>query len=435
MAHIMGLVEDEAASVKSALSACLRVCDDATILPQAHRSVESNAFKNVCMRFDGNQPNLEADAFSPNWFSGVSALSVPIELAESLLSDSSKRAECLEKLVASIPSEMEGAEVQVGPELDGDEHDRDAKPWTAGFDSHSCCVGLYSAQQSRTPDASCEGMHRIHNAYFLVCKAGGGVAAQTFHSRLCGALGKGLSLDDALKGSAQPGARGLRRVSFAAQRNRARILEMAARAIGFHAVDTIGDNASPVDVPYRQAIVQLNVHTNVLREIHGPHGRQIWQYASGCVDAATSQGIVSSSNAQEGFLMLTDSNGGFKLNLRNRAMNCVPFSSVRIASNKDTVMRAAELHKRAAASQREAHPDDQWVRQRFGWKCKSGAQATRLEPPALWGTYASEEFVTAFGRELGLQTCRVVRLVPEIVAISGTEAAKLRAATRHITKH
>lgn len=435
MAHILGLDEEEAATVKPALATCLRVYDDAIILPQGHRSVESNAFKNVVMRIDGTEGKLTADAFSPNWFAGVSVLSVPTAVAEPLLRDSRKRSEALRKLVEAIPSEMEGADVTVGPELDGDEHDRDVKPWIAGFDSPSCCVGLYSAQQSRSPEAGLTGMHRIHNAYFLLCKAGGGLAAQTFHSRLCTALGKGQSLDQALKEGSSPGPQGLRRVGLAAQRNRGRILEMAARAIGFHAVDTIGDSASPPTNPYRQAIVHLNVHTNVLREIQPVNGRAMWQYASGCVDAAASQGLVAASNLHEGFVMLTDSDGGFKVNLRNSAMNCLPFASVRIATNRDTVMKAADAHKRALDTGAAAHPDAQWVRDRFAWKePRSVAAGVHLEPPALWGTYASEEFVTAFGRELGLSSCRVVKLQPEVVAIAGTEAAKLRAAVRHVQK-
>lgn len=435
MAHILGLDDDEAALVKPALATCLRVYDDAIILPQGHRSVESNAFKNVVMRLDGTEPKLVSDVFSPNWFAGVSVLQVPADVAEPLLRDPRKRSEALQRLVAAIPSEMEGADVTVGPELDGDQHDRDTKPWVAGFDSPSCCVGLYSAQQSRSPEAGLTGMHRIHNAYFLVCKAGGGLAAQTFHSRLSTALAKGQSLDEALKEGGNPGPQGLRRVSLAAQRNRGRILEMAARAIGFHSVDTISDNASPASHPYRQAIVQLNVHTNVLREVLPLNGRAMWQYASGCVDATMSSGLVAASNLQEGFVMVTDSDGGFKVNLRNSAMNCLPFASARTASNRDMVMTAAAAHKKAIETGREAHPDAQWVRDRFGWKEAKGAVAgVQIEPPALWGTYASEEFVTAFGRDLGLSSCRVVRLQPEVVAIAGVESAKLRAATRHVQK-
>ena len=435
MAHILCLDEEEAANVKPALASVLRVYDDAIILPQGHRSLESGSFKNVAMRLDGAEPKLAADVFSPNWFSGVSVLQVPEDVAEPLLRDQRKRSEALQRLVEAIPSEMEGSDVQVGPGLDGDGDDRDTAAWEAGFDSPSCCVGLYSAQQSRSPEAGLTGMHRIHNAYFLVCKAGGGLAAQTFHSRLSTALGKGQSLDEALKAGSSPGPQALRRVSLAGQRNRGRILEMAARAIGYHAVDTIGDNASPASHPYRQAIVQLNVHTNVLREVQSSNGRAMWQYASGCVDAAASSGLVAASNLQEGFVMLTDSNGSFKLNLRNSAMNCLPFASARTASNRDTVMRAADAHKKAFEQGCEAHPDAQWLADRFGWKEARGvASSVHIEPPALWGTYSSEEFVTAFGRELGLSACRVVRLQPEIVAIAGVEAAKLRAATRHVQK-
>ena len=120
--------------------------------------------------------------------------------------------------------------------------------------------------------------------------------------------------------------------------------------------------------------------------------------------------------------MLTDSDGGFKVNLRNQAYNCLPFASTRIATNRDTVMKAADAHKKSIESGQSAHPDAQWVRDRFAWKEPKGS-LVYLEPPALWGTYASEEFVTAFGRELGLSACRVVRLQPEIVAVAGTEAS------------
>ena len=57
-----------------------------------------------------------------------------------------------------------------------------------------------------------------------------------------------------------------------------------------------------------------------------------------------------------------------------------------------------------------------------------------IEPPPLWGTYESEEYVTAWGRELGVSACRVMRLQPEIVAIAAVEPAKLRAAAKHVQK-
>jgi hypothetical protein len=249
MARVLGL-EEVSPGLKSALGSCLRVYDEAVVLPQAHRSTESGGFKNVAIKLSGTEGELTSELFSPNWFSGVSALQIPTDIAEPLIKDPRKRATALAKLVALIPSEMEGAEVQVGPELDGDEHDRDTAPWEAGFDSPGCCVGLYSAQQSRAPDLQVNGMHRIHNTYFLVCKAGGGAAAQTFHSRLVAALGQGRSLDECLKQGESPGPQGLRRVSLAAQRNRARILELAARAIGYHACCA---RPSPADGTTRRA--------------------------------------------------------------------------------------------------------------------------------------------------------------------------------------
>jgi hypothetical protein len=390
--------------------------------------VSLSGFKNVAIKLSGTESELAPELFSPNWFSGVSALSIPADIAESLLKDPRKRASALAKLAEAIPSEMEGAEVQVGPELDGDEHDRDTNKWVAGFDSPGCCVGLYSAQQSRAPESQTHGMHRIHNAYFLVCKAGGGAAAQTFHSRLTAALSQGRSLDECLKQGESPGPQGLRRVSLAAQRNRARILELAARAIGYVGVDTIGDNAATPEHPYRMAITTLNVQTNVLREATGGH----WHYAAGCVDAASSQGLLSASNPHEGFVVFTDSNAGYKINLRNPAYNCLPFSSQRIGCNRDAVMRAADAHKKAIAGVESAHPDAQWVRERFAWKAKQ--VGVDIEPPPLWGTYDSEEYVTAWGRELGVSACRVMRLQPEIVAIAAVEPAKLRAAAKHVQK-
>ena len=405
------------------------MCEQAVILPQAHRSVESGGFKGVSMKLSGQEGELSADMFSPSWFAGVSVLAVPPEIAQPLLNNPRKRAAALAKLNEAIVSEMSGADVQVGPELDGDESDRDVAPWEAGFDSPGCCVGLYSAQQSRAPDAGIYGMHRLHNAYFLVCKAGGGLAAQTFHSRLTSALKKGRSLDECLKDGNEPGPQALRRVSLAAQRNRARILAVAAKAIGYVGCDTISDNAAPAGHPYRMAIPAINIHTNTLREIEGV-STSTWHYAAGCVDGGISQGLLSSSNPKEGFLLFTDSNGGLKPQLRNAAYNCLPFASVRLASNRDAVMKAADAHKRALERQTVAHPDSEWVRERFAWRAKS--LGVDLEPGILWGTYGSEEFVNQWGRELGIATCRVMRLQPEAVSIAAVEPAKLRAASKHV---
>lgn len=255
-------------------------------------------------------------------------------------------------------------------------------------------AGLYSAQQSRSPDPTLDGMHRAHHVYYLVCKAGGGIAAQTFHARLASALGKGTSLDDCLKTGSNPGPQALRRVGTAGQRNRARILLVAAECLGLDAhVDTVSDSASSLSKAHRMAVVHLNAHTNALRELEVAAVRPSWYYSAGCIDSAISQGLIAPSNPQEGFVVCTDANGGLKVSLRNPAYNFLPFSSVRIASNRDAVMRAAEAHKAALATGSTAHPDGSWLRERFAWKSTQRSK-TDLEPPCLWGAYASEAFVT-----------------------------------------
>lgn len=429
MARVYGLDEEQCtSSLRQQLQNSLRLYDECVVLPQAHRSEESGGFKNVALRLSATESDLSPEIFSGAWFSGVSAAMVPSEIAEALLKNPSKRAAALKRLAAAIPSEMSGADITVGPDLDGDEHDRDVRPWTPGFDGPGCCVGLYSAQQSKSPEIGKKGLSRTHHVYFLVCKAGGGLAAQTFHARMQSALQKKLSLDDALLSGTDPGPQALRRVSMAAQRNRGRILCLAAEALGFHTIDTIGDNASPTGNQYRMAITQLNVHTNVLRRVEDASSRQpVYHYAGGCVDALTSQGLVSASNAAEGFILFTDSNGEYRINLKNGAHNTLPFSTLRIKSNKNAVMEAASQLKAHGSA---AHPDSQWIADRFAWTAKDFGFP--IEPPPLWGSYASEEFVTAWGREIGVSSCKMVRLSPEIVALAATEPSRLRAAARHV---
>lgn len=428
MARVFGLDEEHCtAQLRQALQNNLRLYDECIVLPQAHRSSESGGFKNVALRLSGTEADLSPEVFSPNWFGGVSAAIVDSKIAEQLLKDPAKRAAALKRLAAAVPSEMESSDVTVGPELDGDPHDRDIKTWVCGFDGPGCCVGLYSAAQSKAPEVGMQGLNRSHHVYFLVCKAGGGIAAQTFHARICAALGKGQSLDECLANGNEPGAQALRRVGMAAQRNRGRILVLAAEALGFHTIDTIGDNASPEGNQYRVAVTQLNVHTNVLRKLDESSGSGTYHYAAGCIDVTTSHGLIASSNVSEGFVMFTDSDGGYRINLKNGAHNTVPFATVRLQGNRDIVMKAADLHKKSGS---RAHPDSEWIRERFAWKAKNFG--IDMEPPPLWGSHASEEFVTAWGREIGVSNCKVVRLQPEMVAIAATEPAKLRAAAKHV---
>lgn len=420
--------------LRSELQSVLRVCDEAIALPGASRSAESGAFKNVVFRLSGADSELNGEIFSPNWFAGVSAVVVPSEMAEVLVRDPAKRQAALRKLVAKIPSETADSDVQVGPELDGDETDRDKTGWVAGFDSSSCCVGLYSARQSRSPETGIDGMNRMHSAYYLVCKSGGGVAAQTLHSRLIAALQEGKTLDECFQENGSPGAQALRRVSMASERNRARILAMAAEAMGFaHGLDTISDNAASHSAPHRGCIPTVSVTYNSLRKVDGVP-RSVWQYSSGCTDALLSQGLMSSSNLAEGFMAFTSSNDEFRVNLRNDAHNTLPFVTTRLQTTRDLVVKIADKHKLQIGA---AHPDHEFVKERFAWKAKvisgdSNGHAGRIEPPALWGSHASEAFLANWARELGVATCKVIRMAPEIVCIAGMEPAKLRAAVKRV---
>eukprot|EP00966_Prymnesium_polylepis_P233870 5409586-Prymnesium_polylepis.2 len=140
---------------------------------------------------------------------GVSLVPVPNEKAELLLSSTAKRKLMLKKLADSIESEMADAQLQVGPDIECDEQDRDVKPWTEGFDAPGRFAGLYSALQSREPEATKSGKSRVHRSYFLLCNAGAGAAGQTFHARLSAALKQGATLDEALSEGGNPGARAI----------------------------------------------------------------------------------------------------------------------------------------------------------------------------------------------------------------------------------
>lgn len=430
MARILGLEEVDS-GLRNALQSTLRVCDEAVVLPGASRSDESGSFKNVCLRLSGEDAQLSSDIFSPNWFAGVSAVVVPADVAEGLLKNHARHTAALKKLAEQIPTEMADSELQVGPELDGDDSDRDTQGWTPGFDSCSCCVGLYSARQSRAPEAGLSGMNRVHSAYYLVCKAGGGVAAQTFHSRLLASLAQGRTLDECLEHeSGSPGPQALRRVSMAAQRNRQRILATAANVLGFATLDTISDNVASPSAPHRSCIATMDVTYNSLRKVDSCP-RSTWQYSSGCVDAVLSQGLITSSNLAEGFVAFTSSTDEFRLSLRNEAHNTLPFVTQRLATARAVATAASDAHRAARAKGEAAHPDADFVKSRFSWKAKSvPGPVVNVEPPGLWGSHQSESFLANWARELGVAVYKQVRMAPELVCIAAMEPAKLRAAVK-----
>lgn len=434
MAKIASL-DDVGPRLRSQLLSQLRVSDEAVVLPQAHVSVESKTLKNVVMRICGSTPGLAPELFSTSWFSGVSLVEIPSEKAELLLSDRRLRTSALAKLREAVPSEMADSHLQVGPGFECDEQDRDCAEWIAGFDGPSCCAGLYSATRSLPPDST-DGMARVHHSYYLACKAGGGTATQTFHARLTAALKKGATLDEALAEDGIPGAKALRRAAQAAKRNRGRILVAAAEALGFFGIDTIGDNASPTGRPYRIAVPVVDCTYNSLSRVDcGGSPNSVWQYAAGCVDAGVSSGVICSSNVADGFVAFVAMEGDARIHLKNDAFSCLPFCTTRIMSNRDAVIKATDMHKQAKQNHTPAHPDHAWVSERFTWNSKVFVERqANIEPPCLWGTHCSEDFLSEWARELGVSRARTIRLHPEAVVVSSVEQGKLRVAAKAVAQ-
>jgi hypothetical protein len=415
-------------ALRSHLMGILRPSDECVVLPGASRSIESGSLKNCVFRLSGNEASPNLEVFSTGWFMGVGMIRIPSEKAELMLSTTTRRMDALDALMQAIPSEMADTDIQVGADLIGDAQDRDIESWVAGFDSPSCCVGLYSAVQNKPPGAHEDGMNRAHQDYYIVCKAGAGVAGQTFHARLTASIKEGATLDEALSETGNPGAGSLRRVASAAKRNRARILLQAAEALGFFGIGTLGDNASPSTAPHRVAIPDIDCSFNTLmRDENSP--RPVWQYAAGACDAHFSRGMVTSSNASEGFVAFVGPSGE-RFALKNDAHSCLPFSTGRLLSNRDAVFRAVDAHKAVAETRGVAHPDKDWVRSRFAWKSKDFGGSVDLEPPALWGSHKSESFLAEWGRELGVSRAKMLRLQPEIVCIAAIEPGKLRVASK-----
>ena len=430
MARILSLDECPV-SLRNHLVRSLRSLDEAVLLPQAERREDTGIFKNVVFRLSGTEPSVPVSIFNPSWFSGVSAVKVTGAFVNRILSDPTTRAAALVKLREVIPSETASSELQVGPSLDCDDSDRDKAEWIAGFDSPGCFVGLFSAEHSSAPDPARRGMDRVHQTSYLVCKAGAGIAGATFHSRLVAALKRGGTLEDCLE-RGDPGPAALRRVSMAGSRNRARILMLAGEALGMPMMDTVPDQSSRGK--YRCAVTHVDVSVNSIRRIEDNVARATYQYTT-CVDAGISQGLMSMSNIADGVVLMLSCNGEVRQTLRNEAHCALPYSSMRLHSDRDLIARVVKEHKEARRCGEAAHPDHDFVRDRFTWSNRTFAgmeEAPDIEPLALWGNYEHEDFLAKFARELGVAACQVVRLRPAAVCLAGVEAGKLRAAARNI---
>lgn len=431
MSKILSL-ENCSHPLRNSILRALRETDEAILLPQAERSVESSTYKNVVFRLTSNTPGLDPDIFSSNWFTGITCVQLDDRDVEPLLRNPEKRAAALQKLAAAIPSEVACSNVTVGPQLEADSNDRDTSEWVAGFDGPSCCVGLYVSEHSKAPDVGLRGMNRVFRESFLICRAGGGLAASQFHTRLVSSLRRGKSLEQALESGNDPGPQALRRVAAAGTRNRTQILLRAANVMGFQRVNGISDQAS--GGKKRGAVPTIDVSINALRRVEDTNN--CYQYSAGCVDCAISTGVASSSNPADGFLLFMSAEGDAKLSIRNDAHSCIPFSTRRISTSKDTVDKILAEWKKYQHQAKPAHIDREFVDERFTWHNRDyGEHSSTIEPLCLWGTHDSEEFASKFSRELGLATANLVRLRPEIVLLAGVEPGKLRPLVRHIQTH
>lgn len=412
-------------SLRNALLRSLRPEDEGLLLPQASQSVESGVFKNCTFRLSGESPSVNAAVFSPDWFTGVSLVQLKdrdSKYIESILEDEGKRKDLLSKLVDSIPSEVYDASLQVGPSLDCDEVERDVQntSWQFGLDGPSSFVGIFSAEHSRSPEVGKLGISRVHQEYFLVCKAGAGVCASTFHARLLAEVGKGLSMDAIFSDtSGSLGSQALRRLSSASIRNRHRTILAASEALGLQSVESIGDQASRNK--YRGAVVDVDVVVNSLRKLD-EGCRSTWQFCSG-VDGILSKGLMAVSNAADGLVLFLQSNGEKRISLKNETWASIPFSTPRLCSGRDMVATIKQSG--------HTHCDEAWLRKRFAWKnrpFKSGRTEQKdVLPFSLWGSHDGENFTKTFARELGISNLNIVRLRPEMVCVAGVESGKLRA--------
>ena len=419
-------------ALRNSLLSTLRTCDEAILLPQSTQSVESGSFKNIAFRICGATTGVNPSVFAQDWFTGASLVRIrgaDVAKIEAILRDTMRRREMLRALADRIQSEVADPSLQVGPSLESDEYERDIEDsvWASGFDSPSSFVGVFSAQHSKVPEGGSGGMRRVHNDFFLVCRAGAGVAASTFHSRLVAAIQKGHSLDSALDGDdGQPGARALRRLAMAGARNRSRILLDAVDVLGLTDVPSVGDQAARNK--HRGVVADVDTVANTIRKLDDVP-RSTYQY-SACIDGTHSKGLIALSNQADGVVLFLNESGEHKISLKNEMWSCAPFTSKRKDSARAAVDSIVKMRKEGVV-----HPDAEWIEERFSWHNRSFSKGDQLkiEPFGLWGVFSGESFAQEFSRELGISSYQCVRLRPELVCSAGVESGKLRAIIKAVS--
>lgn len=405
MASILGLEELDP-SVRSSLQSLLRPSDEAIALPSVVHITPSGA-KATVFEINGDAPSVNAAIFGAGAFaSGVACMELPEDAVARILGDAARAESALANVRNAIASENADAELVVGPSLDTNEG-KDARPWTAGFDGTSCCVGIYSANVP----IGLPGRTRPSKQFFLLVKAGAGAAAAAFHQKLTTHLKGGMSMNEAIK---KLGEGAFKRVISAGQRNRARILAQAAKALRIdHLVSTMTDVMACDSDRSLSALPTYDCFWNTLRP--STNG---WLYHSGCIDGHHNSSVITCSNVSEGFVifMAPETSANRKLSVRNDLGDAVPASSRRRISNLD-------LAKQVRVG--IVDDTDQDYSKRFAYTQPS-SMSKLIPPPGLLGSHEAETATTNWAREFGLATYRRVVLSPELVCVACWRPSVLR---------
>jgi hypothetical protein len=403
MASILGL-EDLDSSLRSALQSLLRPSDEAFALPNMVHITPSGA-KGVVFSINGDTPNVNVSIFGCGAFaSGVAAMEIPEEAVTKILCNANQFKSSLINLNEAISSENANADLVIGPNLDTN-GGKDVEAWKAGFDGTSCAVGIYSAHVP----VGLAGRTRPSKQYFLVAKAGAGAAAATFHQRLMAQLKTGASMNVAMKtvGSFE-------RVMSSAQRNRARLLASAAKALRIdHLLSTLTDVLSCSSDRALSALPTYDCCSNTLRQT--PAG---WLFHSGCIDGKLNSSVIIASNVSEGFVLFVapETSANRKLSVRNDLGDAVPAGSRRRITNMEL---ASQLRSRIIDD------TDADYNARFAWS-QPTAMSKFVPPPGLLGSHECEETSASWARELGLASLRRVVLSPELVTLASWRPSVLR---------
>jgi hypothetical protein len=465
--------------VRAAITSALDDHSEGFVLPGAYYSSNSHSLRNVVLAIDSASQGSPYRLMSAEWGHGIGVIRLPHDAVEQLLVNKETRRSALRSLRTHIRNEIVDSSNRVGPRL-ACSQSRDAEDdlWEAGFDSESCCVGIYSAVEDRTPTShgktAFRGTSRGHLEYYLVVKAGGGQCSEEFHTAFVDVsqrLGTAASLDIVLKEVAQnsglvDATTLLKRVASAGRRNRSRIAYEAAERLGLIAdIDSVLDHASSPNSTKRQtATLLIDTVTNLLErpismsDVAADRAPTKWIYFAGSTAPVSSQGIVLASNVAEGFVVFEEGIGSTPGRAaaaapsRNRGTTAIRitnemYGALPAGSEKNMEDHVAIAHSEAAHGVNgDGHPDREWIADRFVWHTPQirgfGAKssispeaaetaASQLETPQLWGTHLPLSH-NQWARALCAHQLHPLRLRPELVLLAGAELSKIRGAVRKV---